>query len=167
MRRVTALLLVSVTAINVPSGVQAQDPSSTRSTVTDPSPLRTVAFLAGCWEGGDGDVEMREQWSEATGGMMLGTTRYLRNSRVVGFEFAKLAEVEGTVTLQPYPGGERSEHGFPLVSAGEEVVFENLAHDFPVRIVYRRDGADRLAPRIEGADGEARSWELRRAPCPS
>lgn len=167
MRRVTRLLFIWMAAISVPSGVLAQDPPSAETTDRDLSSIRTVAFLAGCWTGGTGDVQMREQWSEPAGGVMLGTTRYVRDGRVVDFEFAALREVDGTVTLWPYPGGERSAHGFPLVSADGDVVFENLAHDFPVRIVYRPDGVDRLAPRIEGADGEVREWELRRVPCPS
>lgn len=167
MRRVTRLLFISITAISVPSGMQAQSSPSTPVMTGDLSSIRTVAFLAGCWAGGTGDLEMREQWSEPAGGVMLGTTRYVRDGHVVDFEFAALREVDETVTLWPYPGGERSAHGFPLVSADGEVVFENPAHDFPVRIVYRPDGVDRLAPRIEGADGEVREWELRRVPCPS
>lgn len=168
MRRVTRLLFILIIAVSVPSGVPAQGPPSAETTDRDLSSIRTLAFLAGCWAGGTGDVEMREQWSEPAGGVMLGTTRYVRDGRVVDFEFATLREgVDETVTLWPYPGGERSAHGFPLVSADGEAVFENLAHDFPVRIVYRPHGVDRLAPRIEGADGEVREWELRRVPCPS
>ena len=46
----------------------------------------------------------------------------------------------------------------------DSVVFENLGHDFPQRIVYRRD-VDRLTARIEGeADGQLDatewSWDL-------
>lgn len=167
MGRVTRLLFISITAISVPSGAFAQVPPSAETTDRDRSSIRTVAFLAGCWAGGAGDVEMREQWSEPVGGVMLGTTRYVRDGRVVDFEFATLGEVDGAVTLWPYPGGQRSTHGFPLVSADGEVVFENPAHDFPVRIVYGPDGVDRLAARIEGADGEVRGWDLRRVSCPS
>jgi hypothetical protein len=59
-----------------------------------------------------------------------------------------------------------SEHGFPLVSVDGEYVFENLEHDFPVRIVYVRVGEDGLEPRIEGLDGSGTGWSLNRAPCP-
>ena len=55
-------------------------------------------------------------------------------------------------TLRPGPAG--------------EAVFENLEHDFPQRVIYRRCGAD-LCARIEGVvKGEARSadWRYRRAP---
>jgi hypothetical protein len=54
------------------------------------------------------------------------------------------------------------------VSAGE-VVFENLAHDFPTRIVYKRDG-DALVASIEGTlNGQARriDFPYKKAKCGS
>ena len=37
------------------------------------------------------------------------------------------------------------------------IVFENLAHDFPKRIVYWREG-DQLCARVEGDGGEGEGW---------
>lgn len=131
--------------------------------------LSDIDFLAGCWAGTMGSLDMREQWSAPAGNLMLGSTHYLREGSVVGFEFGMFSEDASGVTMWPYPGGERSEHGFPLVrveNGGQDFVFENMEHDFPVRIVYARTGADALAPRIEGRDGDARGWSLRRTPCP-
>jgi hypothetical protein len=128
--------------------------------------LDDVSFLAGCWAGTMGSLDMREQWTEAAGGVMLGTTRYLRDGIVVDWEFGRLVQDERGVTLWPYPRGEISEHGFPLVRVEGEYVFENLEHDFPVRIVYVREGEDALHPRIEGHDGAGPNWSLRRSDCP-
>ena len=42
-----------------------------------------------------------------------------------------------------------------------EAIFENPAHDFPQRVIYRRCGAE-LCARIEGTlQGKARSFEWR------
>jgi hypothetical protein len=128
--------------------------------------LDDVSFLAGCWAGTMGSLDMREQWTEAAGGVMLGTTRYLRDGIVVDWEFGRLVQDERGVTLWPYPRGEISEHGFPLVRVEGEYVFENLEHDFPVRIVYVREGEDALHPRIEGHDRAGPNWSLRRSDCP-
>ncbi len=128
--------------------------------------LDDVSFLSGCWAGQIGSLHMREQWTEAAGGVMLSTTRYLRGGAVVDWEFGRIVEDADGVTLWPYPKGVISEHGFPLVGTGGEYVFENLAHDFPVRIVYVRDGEDALTPRIEGRDGDGRGWSLQRVDCP-
>jgi hypothetical protein len=131
-----------------------------------PNALADMAFLTGCWAGQTGTVELQEQWTSPDGGLMLGTTRYLRDGEVVDFEFSRIDEHDGVVTLWPYPRGSISERGFPLVSAGREYVFENLEHDFPVRIVYERVSADRLEPRIEGRDGGGSGWALSRVVCP-
>jgi hypothetical protein len=132
----------------------------------DAYPWSDLAFLTGCWSGTMGSLDMREQWTEAEGGVMLGTTRYYREGRLADFEFAMISEIDGSLTLWPYPGGTRSPRGFPLVRWGGELVFENLQHDFPVRIVYPRDEAGILRPRIEGRDGSSRGWELTRVECP-
>ncbi|MDA0328707.1 MAG: DUF6265 family protein [Gemmatimonadetes bacterium] len=130
-----------------------------------PFTLADISFLRGCWTGDMGSLDMLEQWSDPDGGVMLGSTRYLRDGRVVDWEFGMFLETESGVTLWPYPKGERSPNGFPLVSTNGEYVFENLNHDFPVRIIYARAGDEALNPRIEGRDGKARGWSLQRAPC--
>lgn len=108
-----------------------------------------------------------EQWTSAEGGMMLYTTRFVREGEVVDWEFGRLEETDEVVTLWPYPRGTISEHGFPLVSTDGEYVFENLEHDFPVRIVYTRVGEEGLEPRIEGRDGGGTGWELAKVDCPT
>jgi len=113
-----------------------------------------------------GPLDMREQWSEAEGGVMLGTTRYFRDGGLADFEFAMIVEEGDGIVLWPYPRGERSEDGFPLVRTDGEYVFENLEHDFPVRIIYVRDGEHALTPRIEGRDGTGPGWSLHRVDCP-
>jgi hypothetical protein len=49
------------------------------------------------------------------------------------------------------------------------VTFENLAHDFPQRVIYRRRGADALVARVEGMRGgqlRGSDYPYRRARCP-
>ena len=154
--------VATVAALGLLSALGAPDSARAQGSYT----LQDVSFLAGCWAGRMGSLDMTEQWTDAEGGVMLGTTRYLRDGSVVDWEFARMVADDTGVTLWPYPRGVISEHGFPLVSTAEEHVFENLAHDFPVRIVYAREGDDALTPRIEGRDGDARGWSLNRVDCP-
>ena len=133
----------------------------------DPASLDDFAFLTGCWEGRwESGLHVMEQWTSAEGGLMLYTTRFVRDEAVVDWEFGRLEEAEEGLVLWPYPRGTISEHAFPLVSTDGEYVFENLEHDFPVRIVYARVGEDGLRPRIEGRDGNGMGWELSRVDCP-
>jgi hypothetical protein len=48
-------------------------------------------------------------------------------------------------------------------------VFENPQHDFPQRIIYKRDGADGLKARIEGeSKGKPKAFDypMQRTQCP-
>lgn len=156
--------LVLALAITAPAHAwqaDSQEPQDGRQ-----ASLEELGFLAGCWSGVMGSLEVREYWTEAQDGLMMWTTRFFREGQLADFEFGMLVADSAGTTLWPYPRGERSEHGFPLVRSDGEYVFENLDHDFPVRIVYVRDGDEALNPRIEGRDGEARGWSLRRTHCP-
>ena len=156
MSRMLRLALISTAGLSLAHPLGAQE----RYTLDD------LSFLSGCWAGRMGSLDMQEQWTESAGGAMLGTTRFLRGGAVVDWEFGRIVEDEQGVTLWPYPKGVISQHGFPLVDTEAEYVFENLEHDFPVRIIYVRTGEDVLTPRIEGRDGNGTAWSLRRVDCP-
>ena len=106
---------------------------------------------------------MEELWTEPAGGVMLGLHRDVTAGRPAFFEYLRIEQQKSSVVYIASPrGGAATE--FALISAGAaEVVFENLEHDFPQRIIYRREG-DLLIVRIEGeVSGEtnARQWEWR------
>lgn len=156
----TLVVLALLVGTSTPTRAQSHDEAV-------PTSLSALSFLAGCWAGTMGTLDLREQWTENEGGVMLWTTRFLRDGRVVDWEFGRLLETDDGLLLWPYPKGEASPRGFPLVRVEDsDYVFENLEHDFPVRIVYRRVGADRLEPRIEGRDGEGPGWSIARVACP-
>ena len=128
--------------------------------------IADVASMTGCWAGGTGPVQLREQWSEAEGGAMLGSTRFFRDGAVVDWEFGRVVEDAEGVVLWPYPRGTVSEHGFRLVRKTPALVFENLEHDFPVRVIYTPASERALRVRIEGADGGGQEWSVERVDCP-
>lgn len=160
---ISLFLLLGVSSLVLPAQGASQAPDHPSAV---PPALSDLAFLAGCWAGRMGSLDMREQWTEAEGGVMLWTTRFFRDGRLADFEFGIIVEEEGVPTMWPYPKGRRSEHGFPLIGTDGEYVFENLEHDFPVRIVYARNGERGLSPRIEGRDGGGTGWTLERVACP-
>jgi Domain of unknown function (DUF6265) len=160
---------VAVGCMSAPPAVPAVrlDPIEARPPAE--GPLRSVAFLAGCWRGtsADGRTVTEERWSCPGGGLMLGTGRTLRDGELVGFEFSLLRADEGRIVLLPYPAGVASEHAFRLTEAEPgRALFEAPEHDFPKRIAYVRRGS-RLDVRIDGGVGgtEARAWALDRVAC--
>lgn len=106
-------------------------------------------WLAGSWCGGSADRPALEHWLAPAGGEMMGLARSLKDGRVVSFEFLRIAELEGKLTLVAQPGG-RPPTMFALAERGAHWArFENPQHDFPTRIEYRREG-DALAAEISG-----------------
>ncbi len=125
-----------------------------------------LAWLAGSWAGADGGVQHEEHWTAPRGGSMVGVHRTIRDGRMAGFEFLRIEERDGVLVYLAMPNGRSPATAFPLKSlAGERVVFENTAHDFPQRVIYWKDGAS-LHARIEGArpDGTPGSVEWTWAP---
>ena len=123
-------------------------------------------WMAGYWLSCEDGREVSETWSDRRGGIMLGS------GITVGpqaFSWEQMRIEAGVpnpqgLSFMALPRGADTVTAFPLVSAGErEAVFENPAHDFPRRVIYRRDG-DRLTGRIEGADGRAIEWHYTAAP---
>lgn len=126
------------------------------------TPVSALDWMAGSWAGADGRVEHEEYWTVPKGGAMVGVHRTVRDGRMVEFEFLRIEEQEGTLVYLSMPSGRSPATPFTLKTLERgRVVFENLSHDFPHRVIYSRDG-DHLRARIEGTvNGQERSMEWR------
>jgi len=128
-----------------------------------------LAFMSGCWAVQMGPLTIEEQWSRPAGGIMLGASRTLKADKAVFHEFIRIEEREGAILYTPRVGGSSKPVSFKLLQVtANEVVFENPAHDFPQRIIYRRT-ADGLPARIEGTkNGKtmAEDFPYKRVNCP-
>ena len=117
-------------------------------------------WLAGTWVlEKQGGRWTEERWAPPRGGVMLGTALSGRGGVASGYEFMRIAPDEsGALAFWGAPDG-AAPVAFRLVGGeGQEAVFENPAHDYPTRIVYRRDG-DVLTATISGPGGsDPKSW---------
>ena len=139
---------------------------SSSANAGDAPPVRTesLAWMAGSWESTAGGIETEESWLAPKGGLMLGVSRTTRANAASAFEFLRINNTKEGVSYYAQPGGKPAT-AFKLVKLkGQSVVFENAEHDFPQRILYRREG-DVLHARIEGTiNGKerAKDWEFRK-----
>jgi len=110
-----------------------------------------LQWLSGCWRYDNEANGSGEYWMPPAGGMMLAVSRTVRTPRPTGFEFMRIAEISGnSLALFASPSGKpATQFDMKRVSA-QEVVFENFAHDFPQRVIYRLKGERTLLGRIEG-----------------
>ena len=123
-----------------------------------------LAWMAGRWESASGDRWTEEYWSAPRAGAMIGYSRSGRGETLGEYEFIRLVPGEDGVPVYLASPGGGTPVPFRLVEQGEgSATFANPAHDYPQRIVYRRDG-DAMVATISLADGSnSRSWTYRRA----
>lgn len=113
--------------------------------------VNQLAWLAGCWTQTRPTGVVEEHWMKPLGGTMLGMSRTVRNGKTVEYEYVQIREDGGSLVYEARPSRQPAAQ-FPLTSLDEGVaVFENPAHDFPQRIIYRRTGQDEITARIEGS----------------
>jgi hypothetical protein len=108
-----------------------------------------LGWLTGCWSMKRGDSIVEEEWLKPLGATLMGISRTVKGGRTVEHEFLQIRDVNGTLAYIAKPSGQ-AEATFPLKAfADQELVFENPAHDFPQRIIYRRT-TDGVTARVEG-----------------
>ncbi len=131
--------------------------------------LDRLSFMSGCWSVQMGPVVIEEQWNRPEGGIMLGSSRTLKAGKAVFHEFIRIEQRDGAIFYTPRVGSASKPVSFRLVRLTDtEAVFENLEHDFPQRVIYRK-AADALPARIEGSkNGKnlAEDFPYRRVNCP-
>jgi len=136
----------------------------TPASAADSPDLADLFWMAGHWSGKTEETVMEEFWTAPAGGMMLGLHRDVRQTRPAFFEYLRIEERDSWVVYIASPKGKGATE-FVLESLeSQRAVFENSEHDFPQRIIYRREG-DRLTARIEGVVGGKLeftewTWEL-------
>jgi TolB protein len=134
VRRAFALLLL------IPPGVgQSQT-----------SPLARAGWLAGCWELRAPNRVTLEMWMPPLGDLMLGASRTTVGAATSESEQLKLKAEGDRIVYIAAPSGQKETSFASTTIADTLIVFENPAHDFPQRIIYRRRGADSIVARIEG-----------------
>ena len=154
-----AAVLVAVLFI-LPCDASAQGaPSAPRAHPTD-----GLAWLSGCWERRTARGAVTEQWMPPGGGMLLGAGRTVRGDSVTEYEQLRIHERGDTVVYHATPSGQAPAEFRTTQVSDTLVAFDNPAHDFPQRVLYRRGPADSLFARIEGTrNGQRRGVDFRYA----
>jgi hypothetical protein len=131
-----------------------------------PATVDRLAWIAGCWSRTLPDGVNEEHWMTPAGGTMLGMSRTVRSGKTTEHEFLQIREVDGSLAYIARPSGQ-AEATFPLKTiSAQEAVFENPGHDFPQRVIYRRNADGTVTARIEGTmNGTSRGTDFPYSRC--
>jgi Domain of unknown function (DUF6265) len=139
------------------------------ATLAQVADASVLSWMAGCWQQESSGRVVEEMWMAPRGDGMLGMSRTVAKGRIVEHEFLQIRVQEGRLVYIAKPS-RQPEATFTAKSAGaREVIFENLAHDFPQRVIYRLQSDGNLAARIEGTEkGKSRGvdFAMKRSACP-
>jgi len=131
--------------------------------------INDLAWLKGCWSLNRNGRETTEHWLKPAGGIMLGISRTVADGKTLEFEFTQIRqEANGEIFFIAKPSGQPEATFKMSKGSANEVIFENPQHDFPQRVIYRRQGDGSLLGRIEGVSkGKEKSvdFPMTRARC--
>jgi hypothetical protein len=122
-------------------------------------------WMAGYWLACDARMEVAEYWTTRRGGVMLGGS-ITYGIQAFGWEQVRIETTIDGATMQyvARPRGAERDTAFRLARSGpNEAVFENPAHDYPQRIVYRREGEELIARTEDMAGGNGQDFRYRAA----
>ena len=116
--------------------------------------LADLSWMSGDWQTAPGGRrQIEEHWTTAAGGSMMGVSRTVAGDKTVEFEYLRIESRPDGLYYVAQPGG-RPPTSFKLTKwDGTEAVFENPEHDFPRRIIYRKQPDNVVVVRIDGGAG--------------
>lgn len=135
-------MLSVILMINIAAGTQATAPAGMPS-------VKDVAWIAGCWDSTRNGRHVAEHWMPPEGGTMMGVSRTTAGEKTTEWEFLIIRQGAKGLDYVAKPSRQPEATFTATRATANEVVFENPAHDFPKRIIYKRDG-DALTASIEG-----------------
>lgn len=128
----------------------------------EPAPkIQDLAWLAGTWETKGERSRTEEYWTAPTGESMLGMARTIASDRMVFFEYLRIEARPDGIYYIAHPKARAPGTEFKLTRyQKDEARFENPKHDYPKRIIYRRNADGTMTARIEG-DNKAQEFSFR------
>jgi uncharacterized protein DUF6265 len=126
-------------------------PRANASAVPD---ISALAWMVGDWQTDSGERTSDEHWAGSAGGVMIGMSRTVAGDKLISFESLRieqrqdgvfyLASVNGSCPATPFRSTRLD---------AQEAVFENPAHDFPKRIIYRKTSATEMTASVDAGEG--------------
>ncbi len=123
--------------------------------------LDDLVWLSGDWSTTSPGTIIEEHWTRPAGNTMIGMGRTIIQGKTVFFEYLRIESRPEGIVYVAHPKA-RPGTDFKLVTLTDtEAVFENPEHEFPRRIIYRKNRNGTITARVEGkADGKDKEEEF-------
>ena len=153
---VTIKLLATMAAIAVLASL-AFISARAKSTLNQPAPAKQsiagLEWMSGDWQTTRDRAQVEEHWTKPAAGTMLGMGRTIVGDRTAEFEYLRIEQRGDEIYFVANPGARCPGADFKLTRLSEqEAMFENPQHDFPKRIIYRKN-VDGLVATVDGGEG--------------
>lgn len=115
--------------------------------------IKMAEWLIGNWENKTDQGTLSENWEKTNDSVFHGQSYFIKKKDTLHSELVELSQKGEELIYSPVVKGQNNDLpvAFKLTSAtANQLVFENLAHDFPQRISYKRITADSLLAEISG-----------------
>ena len=128
--------------------------------VSQSTGIERAKWLQGCWELSAPNRIVEEMWTLPKGGSLIGVSRTIRDGKLAEYELIVLREQGAQLAYVAHPSGQPQATFLSTRVTESELVFENLAHDFPQQVGYRLNGHALLAWISGSRDGQTRRLEF-------
>ena len=124
--------------------------------------IEKLSWMTGTWNQTREGETVQESWLGPRGKMMAAVNLTSSTRRGTSFEYLRIVDTTSGLAYFASPRGKPPVE-FKLKELGDKrVVFENLANDFPHRVMYWMEPDGAMNARIEGTmQGKARGMEWR------
>ena len=124
--------------------------------------LATMNWLLGDWENKMEEGNLSENWVSKDDSTFVGHSYFIKEKDTMSIESIELLQKGEDLFYIPTVKGQNNDKPvtFKLTTAtAMEFTFENLAHDYPQKIVYKKAGPNDLIATISGTQQGKKSTE--------
>ncbi len=129
--------------------------ATTQTPASDSHSIAELSWITGDWQTAPGGrAQIEEHWTLPAGKTMMGLSRTVAGDKTVEFEYLRIEQRPDGIYYVAHPKARCPGTDFKLTrSTATEAVFENPQHDFPKRVIYRKNADDSLTASIDGGEG--------------
>lgn len=152
----SAVTLIAIVAIAIISYQPSSQPAHAAATTVEPAAtISELAWISGNWQtAAGGKAQIEEHWMSPAGGSMVGMGRTIAGGKTVEFEYLRIEQRAEEIYYVASPKGRCPGTDFNLTRlTRQEATFENPEHDFPKRVIYRKNSDGSLTASIDGGAG--------------